>query len=125
MDVTLKLPIWGTPEITEDLGGSMDYLLFLLNTVRFTQGEDREQLLQEIDKLHRYLERVLGSNYSTLLDYQFDYFGVYGELKEKQWRLSELSDEEPRNVVNGCRHTIGPDGTIISIKQLKAPKAPF
>ena len=79
MNITLRLPNWRTT----DLGRwdtLEDYLHFIVRSVQYTQGDDKELLLQKIDELHHYLERTLGRSDHTLVMLQLNYPDVYHQL---------------------------------------------
>lgn len=124
MDITLRLPNWRTT----DLGRwdtLEDYLNFMVRSVQYTQGDDKELLLQKIDELHHYLERTLGRSDHTLVMLQLNHPDVYHQLAQKRWRMSYLGDKVPYNVDGTLTKEDLPDGTSVIYRKLDNRPAPF
>ncbi|MFC8560219.1 hypothetical protein [Peribacillus frigoritolerans] len=124
MDITLHLPNWRTIDLSR-WDTLEDYLHFMVRSVLYTLGDDKELLLQNIDELHHYLERTLGRSDHTLVMLQLNHPDVYHQLEQKRWRMSYLGDKVPYDVDGTLTKEDLPDGTSVIYRKLDNRPAPF
>ncbi|MFD2703604.1 hypothetical protein ACFSVM_24520 [Paenibacillus shunpengii] len=124
MDIVLHLPNWRTHDLSR-WDTLEDYLLFMVQAVQFTSGNNKESLLQTIDELHHYLERTNGRSDHSLVAFQLNYPEVYGELEKKKWRLSYLGDKVPSDVNGAIKEKELPDGITMLYRDVGNRPAPF
>lgn len=79
MEITLHLSDWRTYDLSR-WDTLQDYLYFMVRAVQYSQGNNKELLLQKLDELHHYLERTNGRSDHTLVAFQHNYPEVYSEF---------------------------------------------
>ena len=124
MEIKLNLPDWRTCDLSR-WDTLEDYLYFMVRAVQYSQGNDKELLLQKLDELHHYLERTNGRSDHSLVAYQVNHPEVYSELEKKRWRLSYLGDKVPYDVDGTLTEEKLPDGTSVIYRKLENRPAPF
>lgn len=124
MEITLHLPDWRTCELSS-WDTLEDYLSFMIRAVQYSQGSEKELLLQKIDELHHYLERTNGRSDHSLVAFMHNYPEVYSELEKKRWRLSYLGDKVPYDVDGTLTEEKLPDGRSVIYRKLENRPAPF